>query len=828
MGRSSFWPFYSSFNSCSIISRKNKLIVVEQGEKLRTNETFEDEYGLDLIKNAAYNKKSIAIVITNRKLTGADFYLQCLDFTEIKIGKEEKKANLCMLQVEEYNLGYVNLLAKENKALEKIREETKEEFLKDIVEVIFENIEETTKELLEEILIPEPILFSKSKKELRKEENAIIPFRMIVLGGQGAGKTTFAEIFHQILCDYYKEEHVHAIQHDFNLTHLLQHGFSENKEHFVNMLVAQDFTYQKASLFDLQKYIRLRHTMKEKTGLQQGLVVSILNLHQLTGVGSETGYRKFIDLFVLLQKPSDKWTIDYFKQIIPEAYLEFLAEIDKKRKEAKKRGEKELFNKLKGYGIAVGRGFVLPFYLNTLHYPAKEIKKLELPDKPKEPVSSWEDWEKEIIKKASKELAENYEPFGYKNIIPKLDADICEGFLLEKYQKVGNLGVKRRRDLAIEVFAKTKFYAWLARHTNESVLEAKWPKEWEEYAATILLQLSEEQDCPKGAIIEAMIDDLELERYGEIRAPSYKGVNYRKKIKDRIIKAFHTRARDDTADDELGWSIPESIDEENFKVLQKEFMKFYQSEKPYINKGLGLSRELSRIATLLTCGKKRVNKVTGRIIDNPKAVVLKNINLSDIHAQEWDCSYSSLANGSAEYKKRFGEERNIGLEKFNKDKHLSEEIGENYAYRVLMRELKAHLGDENLNSLRLVRQSLDRFHDFFLFENKDSKPYDLALFTLEEFLKDPSSRQALVIFNHKLLRTKSFSSEKDFGSGANHPGLKVLWKTSPLPFKEKISLVEGLGFQNKVEKEREISMEELMHMIKELLEKKLVVEVEAK
>ena len=514
--------------------QQNDIVIIEQGDKYISHKDYSDIYGLETIKNACNNKNATAIVVSDKKLWDkelqADFYLRTLAIDK------EKKVNTCLLEVENFVLGYIEIDLIHDEEIEDAFKEAKADYLKSEVQRIYENIQETTEEFIKELLIPRDIIFSKDEKELRKTENAINMLKIITIGAQRAGKTTLLEIFHQLICDYYQVKNVHAVMHKDQLTSLLMHGFEKK---FVNFLVSNDFTYNQANLFDLRKYISFAHTMYEKTGLRQGLGVVNLNLHQLSGKGAERAYRLFIDLFILLTYPTDSWTKDYFKKYVPESYLEFLRYIDTLKKEAMRRGDKETWNRLKGYGLAVGRGYILPFYLNTVDYPAKEIPELVLPEVPEEKASPWEKWETTIIEAGAQEIAQNHEVFGYKNLIPRLDSDITEGYLLENYPVIRNLAPKRRYNLAGEVFALAKYHAWKELDSQEEVLESKWIGDWENYVDKILENLESEISCPNNAVLHSIIDDLELDTYKLIRRESYAGVNYRTKIINRIKKAFH-------------------------------------------------------------------------------------------------------------------------------------------------------------------------------------------------------------------------------------------------------------------------------------------------
>ncbi len=760
--------------------KKKQILIVEQGEKLRDAQSGESNEIASSIKIRASQDGSIVLLVTDKQVS-ADLALECIEvFQETNIIR-------CLLKVYEHYIGLLQIKRRENVELDKLSKKAKEEFLKGEINRIYENIAETTKEFLEEVLVPEDIIFSKKESELRKGENAILPLKIICLGGQQSGKTTFVEMFYNILCNYYEEKNVHAVIHKDKLTGLLMHGFQKK---FVNLLVSNDFTYNQASLFDLRQFMRLRHYMFERTGLQQALAAVILNLHQLAGKGSERGYRIFIDLFILLQYPTDSWTRDYFQKYIPAIYLEFLKLIDEKKKEAKKRGDKETWNRLKGYGIAVGKGYVLPFYLNTKDYPVKEIPELQLPDAPEEKVSSWEPWEEEIITAASATLSSDHSPFGYKDIIPRLDPEITEGFLLEVFPKIRNIEPRRRLQLARETFALAKYHAWKELDQQEEVLESSWVTDWEEYVDIILEKLYGEQKSPTSAVLDAMIDEIDQEKYDTIRRSSYSGKNFRTMIKNKIKKFFHTREIIGVRKKEL--KDRADFDPNRWRYLRNILKQFFID--------LGVTESYARICTSMILWKEDRGV--------PKEAALEDMPLTMI-VEEWSDEIKDR--GPIDMAKTRYHKESYSFYRCWDDlstKEIGELIGEQYAFGILEKSCS------NLTLLSPLRAVRDLW--FLAHADLRNNPFDLALFaensvpaaTSAAAVIPPEEQQALAIFNVKTLTKKN--SDRRFGFGMDHPGTKVFWTIKTRPFKETIKARGGvLGSNSSWEK---IALEQLLDL----------------
>jgi len=367
--------FTWSFEQAHKELEKEEILIVEQGEKLKEHKSLEDEYGLEQLRNASHINNSITIVITDQKVAGADFYLQTIDV------EYENKANVCILAVANYQLGVIKLVRKSDKKLEETRKLAREDFLKSIVEFIFERIEETTEELKRRWLKRKEIIFAEKKEEIDPEDPAIIFIPVIILGGQGDGKSTLAKILVQLLIDYYGEEHVHALRHERELIDMIQHGFSNDEKKFIQVFVADDFTYTKFKLEDLQDFSKIRHYMA-RSGILQGVAIVIMNMHYLTGNASPVAIRNILEfLFVLNATEHDYTRNTVLSKFLTESEINFLDYIKKLKEQAELNGNAEQYLRLKGYGVCFTRGKSYPFYLNREKYQTAKIEMYQTSEK---------------------------------------------------------------------------------------------------------------------------------------------------------------------------------------------------------------------------------------------------------------------------------------------------------------------------------------------------------------------------------------------------------------------------------------------------------------
>ena len=352
------------------------IMIIEQGEKLKTHKEKADTFGLEQIINACNNKNAIVIIVSDQKLikdsVQADYYLKC------EAIDPEKQTTYCILEINKFSVGYVEVLRLHNDVIEKGYELAKEEFMKSEVQRILENIEETTKEVLTRWKKRKEIIFAEDPKNIDKEDPAILFIPVIILGGQGDGKSTLSKILVNVLSEYYSIHNVHSIRHERDLTGMIQEGFSTDPKKFIQVFVANDFTFSKMGLKDLQVFSQIRHYMCDQAGIKQGLAIVIMNQHYLTGKGSDVAYRNIIN-FMFILNPSDH---DYTRnsvlsKLMPEAHLKFLDYILELREKAELEGKAEEYLRLKGYGVCVIKGVSYPFYFNRRDYPIAHIEMYE-------------------------------------------------------------------------------------------------------------------------------------------------------------------------------------------------------------------------------------------------------------------------------------------------------------------------------------------------------------------------------------------------------------------------------------------------------------------
>ncbi|MCE7748436.1 MAG: hypothetical protein GPJ51_08555, partial [Candidatus Heimdallarchaeota archaeon] len=297
---------------------KEDIIIIEQGEKFKTHKEKADAFGLEQIINACNNKNAVALIVSDKKLMQdniqADYYLKC------EAIDKEKQVNYCILEINKYNVGFVEILKLYNSVIEESYLLAHDEFMKSEVNRIIENIDETTKEVLKRWKKRKEIIFAEDPKDIDKEDPAILFIPVIILGGQGEGKSTLSKILVNVLTEYYGVHSVHSLRHERDLTGMIQNGFSSDPKKYVQIFVANDFTFTKAGLGDLQQYSKIRHYMCDKAGIKQGLAIPFMLLHYLTGKGSDVSYRNLVSfMFVLNPSDHDYTRNNILSKLMPES-----------------------------------------------------------------------------------------------------------------------------------------------------------------------------------------------------------------------------------------------------------------------------------------------------------------------------------------------------------------------------------------------------------------------------------------------------------------------------------------------------------------------------
>ncbi len=392
----------------------------------------------------------------------------------LKVYKEKDDLFYCLIYKKNFPLGYVDI-RKRAIDYDQLLEEVKSPILK-----IIEGAAASTKKLLRKMFIPQEIIFLKKADELRKNENAIIPQKVLIYGDVGTGKSTLLEIFHRLDIEHYGDEHVHAKLHEDDLNSLLIRGWSKDAKKIIQSIQVEDYTYKgEKDLFTMHSFINLRHTMNERTGgtrenrttgIQQGMAKCRICLHRLTGDATPTAYRSSFDFQMFLGFPTLKFDRDYIEQIIGPMYVAVLKYITEKRNNAKESGKQEEYKSWLGWGVWVYGEAKGVFYLPVDKFFTEIIPLLDAPEglDDDEEITHWHDWEVSLRDIAADHLA--FKPVAFANRepirinlwgsreadIPRWDVDLTEQFLIEFYPETRELIPKRRRALAKGIFQRAK------------------------------------------------------------------------------------------------------------------------------------------------------------------------------------------------------------------------------------------------------------------------------------------------------------------------------------------------------------------------------------
>ncbi|MBS7623938.1 AAA family ATPase [Candidatus Bathyarchaeota archaeon] len=150
----------------------------------------------------------------------------------------------------------------------------------------------------------------------RGGENNIFHRHILIHGAMGSGKTETAKTIVQNLQLVYGSENVHAAWAESSINDL----FQQIRPTPVNILVAEDLTLRKHDPEALNRFFRVRHLVKELTGRNTGLVVTVVTAHRLHGLDKEL--RCDIDLLLAKSIPKNPWDYEILSRFFGEQLLE--------------------------------------------------------------------------------------------------------------------------------------------------------------------------------------------------------------------------------------------------------------------------------------------------------------------------------------------------------------------------------------------------------------------------------------------------------------------------------------------------------------------------
>jgi len=170
-------------------------------------------------------------------------------------------------------------------------------------------------------------------------------FRNIVLYGyQGSGKTSSVRRIVYEAVKKYGQGNVNArMSEDGDLGALLRWGL---RPVLVNILFSDNTTLRKIPREELMRYFRIRHIYRERFGLDNGYILSLIALHRFHSIPPEL--RTTIDGLLIKDSSMNPYDRSVLKRFIGEDNLRLLETLSI---------EREKYPDLKSIGIFVGRTF---------------------------------------------------------------------------------------------------------------------------------------------------------------------------------------------------------------------------------------------------------------------------------------------------------------------------------------------------------------------------------------------------------------------------------------------------------------------------------------
>lgn len=162
-------------------------------------------------------------------------------------------------------------------------------------------------------------------------ENAVLQFHTLVYGKQGSGKSQLAYGLYEKLLETYGEGMVEATLCVGNLSTLLKNGINRTGlNRPIQLLVCEDATLRGFSKETLHEFFRVRHLMKERTGLSTGVVFTLVNVHRYHSIPPEL--RTDVDLHLFKNCPTGFYDRMVIKDYLGPEYLRALEWLQKERK----------------------------------------------------------------------------------------------------------------------------------------------------------------------------------------------------------------------------------------------------------------------------------------------------------------------------------------------------------------------------------------------------------------------------------------------------------------------------------------------------------------
>jgi len=215
-----------------------------------------------------------------------------------------------------------------------------------------------------DFLLPSKTIINYRPK-VRYDTNNVIFRNVILYGFQGSGKTSGVNYIVYKAIKKYGEENVNArVSEDGNLSELLSFGL---RPVLVNILFSDNTTLRKISKEELLSYFRIRHLFKERYGLSNGYILSLIALHRFHSIPVEL--RTTIDGIIVKDSSMNPYDRSILKKFIGDKVLQTIEKISV---------EREKKPELKKLAYFVGRsisGFItLPLARENYLKPAFDLR----------------------------------------------------------------------------------------------------------------------------------------------------------------------------------------------------------------------------------------------------------------------------------------------------------------------------------------------------------------------------------------------------------------------------------------------------------------------
>jgi hypothetical protein len=159
--------------------------------------------------------------------------------------------------------------------------------------------------------------------------NSIYHLNIVIYGKARRGKTELANSIVSSLLQAYGPTQVHVCYKITDLETALDQGWEPGR--LVQVLVVDDLTLAEHTVETYKRYFEIGHVMEEKTGQQNGLVVTVLIVHRFFSLPKEL--RADIDLLAVKSVSSNPSDANLLRSFLGQELVNELSSVDKNRRD---------------------------------------------------------------------------------------------------------------------------------------------------------------------------------------------------------------------------------------------------------------------------------------------------------------------------------------------------------------------------------------------------------------------------------------------------------------------------------------------------------------